>query len=192
MILEGLVTTRNADGSPHLAPMGPRVEPDFARFVLRPFPTATTYQNLRRHPEGVLHVTDDALLLAKAALAAADPLPPVRPAEHVGGFVLADCCRWYEFAVREVDDSGERVTLHAEVVHAGRRRDFFGFNRAKHAVVEAAILATRFHLRPLAEVAAEFAELRVIVGKTGGPAEHEAMDFLESRLRDAWTAGGRT
>ena len=190
MILEGLVTTRNADGSPHLAPMGPRVGPDFARFVLRPFPTSTTYQNLRRHPEGVLHVTDDALLLARAALGAADPPPPLRPAETVSGFVLADCCRHYEFVVGGVDDSGERVTMRAEVVHAGRHRDFFGFNRAKHAVVEAAILATRLHLLPLAEVAAEFARLRVVVGKTGGPAEHEAMDFLEARLRAA-AAGGR-
>jgi hypothetical protein len=189
MILEGLVTTVNPDGSPHLAPMGPRVEPDFTSFVLRPFPTSTTYQNLRRHPEGVLHVTDDALLLAKAALGAADPLPPLLPAEQVAGFVLADCCRQYEFVVRATDDSGERVTMHAEVVRAGRHRDFFGFNRAKHAVVEAAILATRLHLLPLAEVAAEFAKLRVIVGKTGGPAEHEAMDFLETRLRAAMAAG---
>ena len=191
MILEGLVTTRNADGSPHLAPMGPRVGPDFARFVLRPFPTSTTYQNLRRHPEGVLHVTDDALLLARAALGAADPLPPLRPAEKVNGFVLADCCRHYEFVVRSVDDSAERVVMDAEVVHAGRHRDFFGFNRAKHAVVEAAILATRFHPLPLDEVAAEFARLRVVVGKTGGPAEHEAMDFLEARLRAAMAAGER-
>ena len=192
MILEGLVTTLNADGSPHLAPMGPRVAPDFARFTLRPFPTSTTYHNLRRHPEGVLHVTDDALLLARAALGAADPLPPLRPAERVSGFVLADCCRSYEFAVRGVDDSGERMVLTAEVVHAGRHRDFFGFNRARHAVVEAAILATRFHLLPLAEVAAEFAKLRVIVVKTGGPAEHEAMDFLDARLRDAASAGDRS
>jgi hypothetical protein len=189
MILEGLVTTLNADGSPHLAPMGPRVEPDFARFVLRPFPTSTTYHNLRRHPEGVLHVTDDALLLARAALGAADPLPPLRPAERVGGFVLADCCRSYEFVVRGVDDSGERAVMHAEVVHAGRHRDFFGFNRARHAVVEAAILATRFHLLPLSEVAAEFAKLRVVVGKTGGPAEQEAMEFLDTRLREAMSAG---
>jgi hypothetical protein len=191
MILEGLVTTLNPDGSPHLAPMGPRVEPDFARFVLRPFPTSTTYRNLCGHPEGVLHVTDDALLLAKAALGAADPLPTLRPAEKVDGFVLADCCRYYEFVVREMDGSGERVTVRAEVVHTGRHRDFFGFNRARHAIVEAAILATRLNLLPLAEVAAEFAKLRVVVGKTGGPAEHKAMDFLEARLREAMAGGER-
>src|SRR5207249_3411714 len=81
----------------------PRVGPDLARLVRRPFPTSATYRNLLAHPEGVLHVTDDALLLAKAALGAAGPLPPLRPAERVGGFVLADCCRHYEFAVRDVD-----------------------------------------------------------------------------------------
>ena len=185
MILEALVTTLDADGAPHLAPMGPRVSADFARFTLRPFPTSHTYHNLLRHGEGVIHVTDDALLLARAAIGAVSVMPPVRAAEHVRGFVLADCCRYFEFAVRSVDSSGERVSIEAEVVHAGRVRDFFGFNRAKHAVVEAAILATRLHLLPLAEVAAEFAKLRIIVGKTGGPEEHSAMDLLEVNLREA-------
>lgn len=183
MILEALVTTMNADGSPHLAPMGPRVEGDFARFTLRPFPTSGTYRNLLAHPEGVIHVTDDALLIAKAALGAIEPLPPLKAASAVKGFVLADSCRHYEFRVRSIDDSAERIAIEVEVVHTGRGRDFWGFNRAKHAVVEAAILATRFHLLPHAEIAAEFAKLRTIVTKTGGPAESEAMNFLEDRLR---------
>ena len=185
MILEGLVTTVDPDGSPHLAPMGPRVTGDFARFTLRPFPTSQTYRNLLRTRQGVLHITDDALLLARAALGPIKPLPPLRPAERIQGFVLVDSCRHFEFQVRSVGDSGERVNLEAEVVLTGRTRDFFGFNRAKHAVVEAAILATRLHLLPLTDMAAEFRKLRIIVDKTGGPAEHEAMDLLETRLRTA-------
>jgi hypothetical protein len=184
MILEGLVTTLDRDGSPHLAPMGPRVVGDFSRFTLRPFPTSNTYKNLLAHPEGVLHVTDDALLLAKAAIGAVEVFPPIRPAERVRGVVLADSCRHYEFVVRSMDASAERVSIEAEVVHSGRTREFFGFNRAKHAVVEAAILATRLHILSHAEVAAEFQKLRVIVGKTGGPDEFAAMDLLEAKLRD--------
>jgi hypothetical protein len=185
LILEGLVTTLDPDGAPHLAPMGPRVVGDFSRFTLRPFSTSSTYKNLVVHPEGVLHVTDDALLLAKAAIGAVDVFPPLRAAERVRGVVLADSCRHYEFVVRSMDASSERVTIEAEVVHAGRTRDFFGFNRAKHAVVEAAILATRLHLLPLADVAVEYRKLRIIVEKTGGTDEHTAMDLLEAKLRDA-------
>ncbi|QJW95459.1 DUF447 family protein [Frigoriglobus tundricola] len=188
MILEALVTTLDATGAPHLAPMGPHVSADFSRLTLRPFPTSNTCQNLLRHGEGVIHVTDDALLLARAAVGAA-VVPPGRPAARVNGYVLADCCRYFEFRVTSVDASAPRVRIEAEVVHAGRVRDFFGFNRAKHAVVEAAILATRLHLLPLLEVASEFAKLRVIVGKTGGPDEHAAMDLLEAKLRQAEAAG---
>ena len=81
--------------------------------------------------------------------------------------------------MRNIDDREERVTIEAEVVHSGRGRDFFGFNRAKHAVLEAAILATRTAFLPLDDIAAEFRKLAVIVQKTGGPQEHAAFALLE-------------
>jgi len=183
LVLEGLVSTLAADGGPHLAPMGPHVPAaDFDRFTLRPFPTAQTYRNLRAHGEGVLHVTDDVLLLAKAAVGAGEPPPAWEPAECVRGWVLADCCRFYEFRVTEVDESQPRARVEAVVVRAGWRRDFFGFNRAKHAVLEAAVLATRTALLPHGEIAAEYRRLAVVVDKTGGPAEHAAMALLQAHL----------
>jgi hypothetical protein len=68
MILEGIVTTLGPDGVVNVAPMGPRVDPTMTRLLLRPFRTAHTYQNLKQHGEGVFHVTDDVLLLARALL----------------------------------------------------------------------------------------------------------------------------
>src|SRR4051795_6271003 len=116
LVLEGLVSTIAPDGGPHLAPMGPHVPAaDFDRFTLRPFPTSQTYHNLRAHGEGVLHVTDDVLLLAKAALGPVVPPPAWRPAARVRGWVLADACRAYEFRVRAVDAAQERVRVEAEV-----------------------------------------------------------------------------
>lgn len=182
MILEGLITTTNADGTPHITPMGPAVEPDMRRFTLRPFVTSRTFQNLTAHPEGVLHVSDDAHLIARAALRAVDPFPEVIPAARVCGFVLADACRFYEFRIASADVSQQRAVMEAVVVNSGTLREFWGFNRGKHAVLEAAILATRLHILPAAEVEAEFRKLRVIVDKTGGPAEDVAMSFLEAHL----------
>jgi hypothetical protein len=182
MILEALVTTTNPDGSPHVAPMGPDVSPDFARFQLRPFPSSRTYRNLVAHPEGVIHVTYDALLLAKASVGAADPRARVRSADTVKGFVLVGACRYFEFKVTRTDATEPRVRLDAEIVHAATLRDFWGFNRGKHAVLEAAILATRLHLLPLDDVAAEFRRLRGIIDKTGGPDELEAIAFLDDYL----------
>lgn len=192
MILEALVVTRNADGSPHLAPMGPRVPDDgtdLHTFQLRPFNTSHTYKNLSQHPEGVLHVVEDVLLLAQAAVGRVDPLPTLRPATTVQGWIIAEACRWYEFRIVACDDRTERITLDAQVVTMGRGRDWFGFNRARHAVLEVAILATRVHLLPRQQIEADLERYGTWVEKTGGPREHAALAFLRAYLDEAWTRG---
>jgi hypothetical protein len=186
MILEGLVTTLSGEEIPNLAPMGPVVPEgteEWRTFQLRPFRTSRTYANLKASREGVLHVSDDVLLLAQAALGPY-PLPPTRPAEHVRGLVLTGACRYYEFRITGWDDQSDRAQLHAEVVHAQRLRDFFGFNRAKHAVLEAAILATRIAFLPLAQIEEEFDRLAIVVEKTGGSQERQAFALLRAHLEE--------
>ena len=184
MILEGIVTTKNADGSFNVAPMGPRVDESFTTLILRPFQTSQTYRNLKEHSYGVFHVIDDVQLLARAAIGSLNSLPETFPAETIDGVVLKSACRWYEFKIASFDDREDRTRLTAKVVHSGRIRDFFGFNRAKHAVVEAAILATRLHLLPRQDVLDQFAALKVIVQKTAGPRESEAFELLERYLTE--------
>ncbi len=178
MILEGIVTTIDAAGLVNIAPMGPQVDDRTERFTLRPYQTSTTYLNLKQVGEGVLHVTDDVWMLAQAAIGRIEPPPEMFSARAVRGQVLANSCRWHEFRVKLLDDREERTTIECEVVHTGRLRDFFGFNRAKHAVVEAAILATRTEFLPIAEILADFKRLAVLVQKTGGEQEHRAFQFL--------------
>ena len=185
MILEGIATTIAPEGDLNIAPMGPIVSDDMRTLVFRPYNTSHTYRNLKAHGEGVFHVTDDVLLLAQAAIGKVAPMPDVIRAETLLGYILADCCRYYEFRVVKIDDSTDRVTIDAEVTHHGWKRDFFGFNRAKHAVVEAAILATRTAFLPMAEIEAEFSKLESIVGKTGGPREKEAFALLKERISTA-------
>jgi hypothetical protein len=182
MILEGIVTTVSPSGVVNVAPMGPRVDAAMQRFLLRPFPTSQTYHNLKTHGEGVLHVTDDVLLLARAALGPVEPPPPLLAASRVMGFVLRDACRYHEFRVVGLDEREERVRIDCEVLHTGRLRDFFGFNRAKHAVVEAAILATRTAFLPLDEIEADFRKLAVLVEKTGGEQEQQAFNLLREHV----------
>lgn len=188
MILEGLVTTLGPGGALNVAPMGPRVEgDDWSRFVLRPFRTSTTFRNLKARGEGVLHVTDDVLLLARAAIG---PVVDVttRPADVVRGEILLTSARYYEFRVTELDDRDDRATLRVETVASGRLRDLFGLNRAKHAVVEAAILASRVAILPIGAIADDLGRLAPLVEKTGGPAEREAFALLRSYI-EAEAAG---
>jgi hypothetical protein len=121
------------------------------------------------------------MLFAQGAIAS--PQFPSFPAEVVRGVVLEAACSWRELEVVRVDATPPRSRIDTRVVHRGRRREFLGFNRARHAVLEAAILATRTHLIPAGEIATELARLQVIVDKTAGPREREAMALLTEHVR---------
>ncbi|MEO1997482.1 MAG: DUF447 domain-containing protein [Planctomycetaceae bacterium] len=182
MILEGIVTSRDGAGQINVAPMGPVVDTSMSQFQLRPFKSSQTYRNLRESPHGVFHVVDDVLLMAQAAVDRLPELPTTFPALKIPGDVLKSACRWYEFTVESVDDGQDRTMLLARVVHSGRLRDCFGFNRAKHAVIEAAILATRLHLVGRSELRDELQRLSIIVDKTAGHQERAAFELLMSHI----------
>jgi hypothetical protein len=183
LIVEGVVVTLDAAGAPNIAPMGPRVDRAISRLVLRPFQTSQTYQNLKNSGQGVFHVTDDVELLARAAIGSLDPLPALAPLEDFSCPRLADACRWFAFQVVSLDDSRERTTIDCRVVASGELRPFLGFNRAKHAVVEAAILATRIGILPHDEIRQEFERLSVLVQKTAGHQERKAFELLQDYLK---------
>jgi hypothetical protein len=180
MILESIVTTLGPGERLNVAPMGPVVDEGLTRFLLRPFQTSTTFRNLQVHPEGVIHVVDDVLLIARGAIGALVEPPPTRPARVVRGQVLQEACRSFEFRVLSCDARQPRSEIAVEIVHSETHRDFWGFNRAKHAVLEAAILATRLHLLPPDEVRAELRRLESPVQKTAGPRELEAFALLQA------------
>ena len=196
MILEGIVTTGNADGTTNVAPMGPFFHPDSEAFELRPFEGSRTYENLCRTGQGVLHVVDNVLLFAHAVTRDWPSPPETFAAAVVDVPVLADCCRWYEFQVASRTGTAPRWSMHCQVVHAGRKRDFFGFNRAKHAVIEVAIMATRLDFLPGARIREELDRMRPWVTRTGGPAEIAAFEkltrFIERSLNSGKDAGQGT
>jgi len=192
LILEGIVTTTDAAGAVHLAPMGPLVE-DGERLVprtllLRPFATSRTAGHLAARPEGVFHVTDDCLLLARL-VTGAPATAAVRPATVVAGWVLEDCCRAFEFRIAGADRSTERQRLPGAVVHVHEGRPFFGWNRAAAAVVEGAVHVTRLALLGADEVSRRLAALAIAVEKTGGAREREAFALLVSATAAAGYAG---
>jgi uncharacterized protein len=181
VIIETIVTSLAPDGAINFAPMG--VEWGEELIVLKPFLETATFRNLREARVAVVNLTDDVMLFAQGAIGS--PQFPWTPAGTVRGAVLEAACSWREVEVVSFDDTPPRSRIEARVVARGVRREFLGFNRARHAVLEAAILATRTHLIPAEEIRAEFARLQVIVDKTAGPREQEAMamltDYVHSR-----------
>lgn len=178
MIVEGLLTTKSPAGKVNVAPMGPIIEGDFDRLILRPFKGSTTFENLNATQVAVFHIVDRINVIAEAAIRQLAELPEMVSAVAVDGFALTDCCRWFEVQVDEIDVSSDRTVMTAKVVHTQNQRPHTGFNRARHAVIEAAILATRVHLLPEEEIRVGLKFLAPAVEKTGEQEEKEAFQMI--------------
>jgi uncharacterized protein len=180
-IIETVTTTINPDGTVNCAAMGVEWGDDV--IVIKPFPSTRTLRNLEATRAAVVNITDDILLFTEAALG--DPQPPTRPTTTVDGAVLADACSWREVTVKAIDTSGPRARVTTHVVGRGSGREFLGFNRASHAVLEASIIASRARWLPAEEIRSELERLQLLVDKTAGPREHEAMELVRQHVRAA-------
>jgi hypothetical protein len=183
MIIETIVTTLDAEGVVNIAPMGVEWTGGDDPPVLKPFLETATYRNVTATGAAVVNLIDDVRVFARAAIS--NPDYPVTPAVAVRGVTLRDACSWVELTVRHIDSTPPRSRIETSIAHRGSRREFIGFNRARHAVLEAAIHATRVHMLARDFLESELARLQVIVDKTAGPAEREAMALLIDYIRSA-------
>lgn len=174
MIYEGVIITSNADGSPHITPMGFRRRHD--AIEVAPFVPSRTLDNLLHHPEAVMNLTDDVRIIAGALTGRVDW--PVTATEHVRGWRLLASQTHLELEVRQCRPPAERPVFDLGIVHEAPHLPFRGFNRAQAAVVEAAILISRLDFIDAGKLAGEMAYLHIAVSKTAGPAERTAWHWL--------------
>jgi hypothetical protein len=183
-LIETVVTTTGPDGVVNCAAMGVRWGE--TELVFWPFDTTCTLRNLRAHGEAVVHLTDDVLLFVQAALG--HPRPAMRPATAIQGSVIEAANSWREVVVTEITPSaGElpRSEVRARVLASGTgTRQPLGLCRARHAAVEASILASRLRWLGAEQVRTELARLEPLVDKTAGRNERAAMDYVRRYVAD--------
>lgn len=177
-IHEILLTTRNADGSAHIAPMGLRQRGEL--WLLAPFRPSRTLDNLLRDGHASVNSTDDVRLYAGALTGHRDW--PVTACDVIDGYRLRDALAHRELAVERIDDDDVRPQLLCRCVHEATHRTFSGYNRAQSAVLELAILVSRLDRLPQGKIDAEIAYLEIAIDKTAGDEERTAWDWLMARV----------
>jgi uncharacterized protein len=174
-LIETVVTTAGSDGVVNCAAMGVRWGEE--ELVFWPFDGTRTLTNLRFRGEAVVHLTDDVLLFVQSALG--HPQPPMHPASVVAGAVIDDANAWREVVVTNIVSGPQRSQVQARIVATGSgTREPLGLCRARHAAVEASILASRLRWLGADHVVAELDRLQELVDKTAGARERAAMDYV--------------
>ncbi len=179
MILETIVTTQDRDGRPHIAPMGVHVEKD--ALLILPFRPSRTLDNLLATEVAVVNACDDVRIFAGCLTGRRNW--PLAEAERIDCPRLAAALSHTEVVLERFEDDAVRPRFHCRPVHQAIHAPFAGFNRAQHAVLEAAILVSRLDRLPWEKIERELAIHRSAVEKTAGPREREAWDWLMEKIR---------
>lgn len=177
-IHETVVVTRNAEGEPHVVPMGVRWRDDGVR--LAPFRPSTTLDNLLEQGEATINQTNDVRVIAGCLTGRR--AWPLAVSSQVAAPRLDGSLAHTEIRVVAVADDPLRPEVSAQVVHQHNHRPFPGFNRAQAAVLEAAILVSRLDRLPWEKIEREIGYLRIAIEKTAGPEEQEAWQWLMERV----------
>ena len=185
LIHECVVTTLTPDGKPHIAPLGLIEQDGF--WIIAPFRPSATLSNLMTSGKVTASFTDDARIFAKLVTGDRSfPLTDVPgwPAPRLSG-ALAHA----ELEVINFEDDELRPRFFCKVKRSVAHRPFLGMNRARAAVLEAAILSTRLDRLPREKIDAEIAYLKIALDKTAGDAEREAWDRVMAKISAHFSSG---
>ncbi|MEO3998321.1 DUF447 domain-containing protein [Mesorhizobium sp. CAU 1732] len=187
-IRETIITTADKRGKVHIAPIGIIAERD--GWIIAPFRPSVTLDNLAEVPFAVANYTDDARIFAGCLTGRRD-----WPTVPVDGFPvprLAAALAHSVLAVESISDDSVRPRHFCRVVQEETHAPFTGFNRARAAVLELAILVSRLNMLPREKIDAEIAYLSIAIEKTAGPEEKEAWNWLMQKVTEHITAGNDT
>ena len=187
MIYETLITTVNANGAVHIAPMGISRVQGF--YVIAPFKPSTTLDNLKQNGAAVINLVDDVRIFAGCLTGRRDW--PTGPAEKVSGLVLEASLAHVELEVSRVEDNELRPAFYCTKIHERTHAPFMGFNRAQAAVLEAAILVSRLSMLPAEKIKNELDYLQIAIDKTAGNRELVAWEWLMDSVEDFFQAQKR-
>ena len=178
LIRECVVTTLSADGRPHIAPLG-LIEAD-EQWIIAPFRPSATLDNLSATPKVTASFTDDAVVFAK--LVTGDRALPLADIADWPAPRLAGALAHAELEVVRVEADDVRPRFYCAVKRMQAHRPFLGMNRARAAVLEAAILATRLGRLSQEKIVSEIAYLKIAIDKTAGDAELEAWEMVMAKI----------
>jgi len=177
-IRESILTTVSPEGDVHIAPLGIIQEGD--GWVVAPFRPSTTLANIEASGLAVVNYTDEAKIFAGCLTGRKDwPLTPIEdcPIPRLEAALSHDVLK-----VQSVTADDLRPRFFCKVIASGQHRPFTGMNRAKAAVLEAAILVSRLKMLPAEKIENEIAYLKIAIDKTAGPDEEQAFYWLLEKV----------
>ncbi|HLI46275.1 MAG TPA: DUF447 domain-containing protein [Geobacterales bacterium] len=142
IIYEGILTTENNEGNPHMASMGFSFNDEYD-IVVRPFKDTRSYNYLKNKGMGVINIVNDIELFFKATYGTASK-SDFFPSYKLKIPRLKESNFYIEGRVKKIDENEVRASFILEPVYVYAKKTYERpFTRVEFAVIEALIHSTR-------------------------------------------------
>jgi len=174
-VRETIVTTKNENNTIKVSPLGVYIENDILK--LKPFKPSISLDNILRNNSGVINYIDDVRIFA-SCITKKNMDIDFEKTNKVDCARIKNSISHTEFIVKNVEHDDTRPTIICEPVNEEVHRMYYGFNRAKAAVIELCILASRLGIIDDDKIKKEIKYLQIAIDKTAGEFELEAWNWL--------------
>lgn len=183
MIYETIISTMSKDNIVKVSPFGIKKKDNLV--LISPYLPSKTHKNLLRTKYASVSYTDNANIFVDCLTQ--KKKFEMEKCDFIEGFFLSDSLRHEEVKVVNYIKNEERPTFECEILHSKNHRAFIGINRARNALIEACILATRVNLLPKSKIISELNYLENAIKKTSGKFEkkswRELVEYINSKFK---------
>ena len=180
-VRETLVTTKNHDQSIKVSPLGVYI--DDKTLKLRPFKPSKSLENIIRNGSGVINYVDDVRIFASCITNRKIQIN-FEKVSKIDCSRIENAISHTEFVVKDIKDHNERPTIICNPINEETHKMFYGFNRAKSAIIELCILVSRLGIIEDNKIKNEIEYLKIAIEKTAGQNEVEAWNWLIEHIKN--------
>jgi hypothetical protein len=177
-INEVIVTTVSSDGKPNAAPIG--IIRHDGKLTVRVYKGSQTFANIMETGLLAANMAYDPVLFVRSALSdVSEDMFEFITTDDARNFpVIADCSAWMLFKA-EHNSGGNVLVVELDTVTGTiRHQEIRPVNRAFNAVIEVAILATRYKVFGNEKYLMQMKSYSTIIYKCGGSTEKKAYDLI--------------
>ncbi len=174
-VRETIVTTKNIDDTIKVSPLGIYIENNILK--IRPFKPSISLENILRNGSGVINYIDDVRIFASCIVKKNIKINFLKT-KHIDCSSIKGAISHTEFIVEHIEHDNLRPTITCKPVNEEIHKMYYGMNRAKSAVLELCILASRLGIIEDKKIQNEIKYLQIAINKTAGDNELEAWTWL--------------
>ena len=175
MIIETIISTMSKEKKPQTSPFG--IKKKNKLVLISPYLPSTTHTNMLENKFASISYTDNASIFVECIIKNQNFL--MKKCTSIEAYYVKDSLRHDEVKVVNYIKDDERPTFECEIIHSENHGSFLGINRARNALIEACILATRINLLPKKKILSELEYLENAILKTSGKIEQMSWNKLK-------------